>query len=628
MRFTSPLFSTVAAAAVLALTPAAASAVSTYGLQVLGAQLAGTGPAVTVYPSFVNQAGMVVGQATVYSQGINLGLQGFVTDVGGLNLRQLVPAEWAPGGAYPFTMVAGLNNAGQVLATTTVSMNGLPVSSSFVWTAGGGPVALQATAMPNIGMPGGEFGGAVSGQIALASYQALNDRGQVAGSLMATTQFGAPSVLPVVWSGSTGQATTLGLQDALGQGGSSGAVITLNNTGLAAGLVLQPSGFGQQVERPAIWNLDSGALRLLPDLASLLPPTPFGGVHAAYNGRLLALNDAGQSLGVFTDAQSQQQRFFLWDNAASQFSLVPITGNGGAVFMNAQGSVVFNDGNAGTAAVWSAADSSVTSLGGRTQVQAVAINAGGQVVGNGFGGGIANNSAMLWEAGTATDLNSVVTLPAGWRLTQATAINDRGQITGIVKTPGGDLGFLLSPTGTAPSAPLLPVVELPIGTGAGAAAGGGDAGFGFVATVEPEQPLFIDPYVAVGYEYLVLSGPSMSAVLLPAGIGDGLYSLHTWDGSAYQDAGVSLVGGTTYRFDTPMTRFVIRGIETSAMLDPADGNAFVTGLSFSGGGQVNVAQLPISEFTAAVPEPGQAWLLALGLGLLSLARRRASWLSA
>jgi len=68
-----------------------------------------------------------------------------------------------------------------------------------------------------------------------------------------------------------------------------------------------------------------------------------------------------------------------------------------------------------------------------------------------------------------------------------------------------------------------------------------------------------------------------------------------------------------------VTNFQIQGIETNALLDPNDPNAFVTGLTFTNGGIVNVTQTAITEFVN-VPEPGT--ILLLGGGLLIMAKRK------
>jgi hypothetical protein len=55
------------------------------------------------------------------------------------------------------------------------------------------------------------------------------------------------------------------------------------------------------------------------------------------------------------------------------------------------------------------------------------------------------------------------------------------------------------------------------------------------------------------------------------------------------------------------------------MLDPADGTAFVAGLTFVSAGQVNMSQIPIRFDTdpdGSVPEPASWMLLLLGLAAM------------
>src|SRR5690606_26934185 len=101
--------------------------------------------------------------------------------------------------------------------------------------------------------------------------------------------------------------------------------------------------------------------------------------------------------------------------------------------------------------------------------------------------------------------------------------------------------------GSTPENPLMPVVS--------------EAGWDFDFNVEPEQTVYIDPEIAVGYEYVVNSGPNFASVLLPTGIGDDMFDLFLWNGTDYEDSGIDIAGGIEYFFASGgIDRFKIMGI--------------------------------------------------------------------
>jgi len=59
--------------------------------------------------------------------------------------------------------------------------------------------------------------------------------------------------------------------------------------------------------------------------------------------------------------------------------------------------------------------------------------------------------------------------------------------------------------------------------------------------------IWVDPAIAVGYDYDAAGGPNFDSVTPPLGYGDNRYSLHLPDGSGgYQAQGIELLGGETY----------------------------------------------------------------------------------
>lgn len=140
--------------------------------------------------------------------------------------------------------------------------------------------------------------------------------------------------------------------------------------------------------------------------------------------------------------------------------------------------------------------------------------------------------------------------------------------------------------------------------------------------VSATTPVWFDPEVAVGYVYQVSSGPLISSVILPQGIGDSRYDIYLWDGSNWQLLQANVIGGQTFTFGTPVDRFKVLGIEESAGLNPASPIAFSAGLTFDRDGTVNLTQNAISV-QSAVPEPDTYVMLGAGLLMVgALSRRR------
>jgi len=81
----------------------------------------------------------------------------------------------------------------------------------------------------------------------------------------------------------------------------------------------------------------------------------------------------------------------------------------------------------------------------------------------------------------------------------------------------------------------------------------------------------------------------------------------------------NLAANTEYAFDGDgVDRFRILGIGVDALLDPADPEAFVTGLKFVATDTVDLTQTPITTFVASAP----ATPLLVATALLALGWRR------
>jgi hypothetical protein len=139
--------------------------------------------------------------------------------------------------------------------------------------------------------------------------------------------------------------------------------------------------------------------------------------------------------------------------------------------------------------------------------------------------------------------------------------------------------------------------------------------FHFAISSVGSSLVYIDPAVATGYEYKIGAGdPNFASVLLPAGIGDGRYTVRLADGQSFDVA-----GGSAFAFGPGgVSSFTVLGIEPSAGLDPKDPNAFLTGLTFASPG----AFTGTMQAVVAVPEM-PTWLMFFG-GVASLmwVRRR------
>ncbi|MGZ5078549.1 MAG: hypothetical protein ACXWHZ_03275 [Usitatibacter sp.] len=249
------------------------------------------------------------------------------------------------------------------------------------------------------------------------------------------------------------------------------------------------------------------------------------------------------------------------------------------------------------------------------------INLAGQVVGSAR---LADGQhAFLRQPSGSITLFRIGTFP-----TRARGINDFGLMTGFLEDGGVETGFVADSLGFQELA--VPGADLTAGEGinnAGQVSGlfypGGSANSrGFIATpaamptgttsggaytfavdVVANVPIFIDPPVAVGYDYAIGKGnPRIAAVRLPIGIGDSIYRLKV-DGRKFTLAGGDLFDFRAHGFHKGVTDFTVSCIETSAMLDPANPQAFPTELTFVASGRFTGTQKPLAR-DSSKPDKG------------------------
>ncbi len=158
--------------------------------------------------------------------------------------------------------------------------------------------------------------------------------------------------------------------------------------------------------------------------------------------------------------------------------------------------------------------------------------------------------------------------------------------------------------------------------------------YSFNVDVTANQPVLIDPEVAVGYDYAIGAGdPNFASVTLPD-VGSGMYELYLFDTSDVAfDTGIGILADVTFDFTSNsrldpflgtdhsggVSKFRILGIDAAAMLDPHDTQAFVSALTFVGGGTFTGTMTPI---TVNTPEPASLALFGFGLAGLGWVRRR------
>lgn len=172
--------------------------------------------------------------------------------------------------------------------------------------------------------------------------------------------------------------------------------------------------------------------------------------------------------------------------------------------------------------------------------------------------------------------------------------------------------FAFSPvTGSEPPVVFLPTVV--------------DGVYNFSITdVGSSSIIFIDPFVAVGYDYAIgNSDPNFASVLLPD-IGDDEFTLEYLDG----DDLVQVMVAPDVQIFFPeggVNAFSVIGIDPAAGLDPNNVTAFITGLTFVTEGNFGGTMTPRTVFVPEVnpvPEPASLTLVLIGLGGLAAIRWR------
>ncbi len=235
-----------------------------------------------------------------------------------------------------------------------------------------------------------------------------------------------------------------------------------------------------------------------------------------------------------------------------------------------------------------------------------------------------NSNEIIFNSPALPGTTTSYTIPA------TASLQANGNYTlAIIVANNNSSGTLLARSRlyTAPFSPLPATVTAPafLPVISPSAAGSGFA-YKFDVPVSANQPILLDPAVAVGFIYQIGAGdPNFASVELPDIGNPNPYDLYLWNGTSFV-FDTTIDPNTLFDFAAAgVGEFEILGIAPSVALDPSNSTDFVTQLTFTGSGSFTGTMTPITEEVAAVPEPGSIVLLASGLlGLLLLRRRAAS----
>lgn len=480
------------------------------------------------------------------------------------------------GQSVTFTFVA-LGDVGTPVGTVAFSDGGTPICSAVVLDAGGSASCTTSSLAAGTHTIAADYSGdakylpgtatlvqnvvappPVASAIADVDYpsaldtevRALNDNGQLTGM---ATLVGAP--MPFAYT--------------------AGAYAPLPALPPATGLaVASPHGIdgsgkivGGAVDAAAVPTSGKGFV-LVAGAYSLLshggfPITEFRGVNAAGTIAGWAYNPAGPTSVAF-----------VYDPATSTYTDITIPVSGWrqvAHAINVAGVVVgsVDDGATAHGFVRDALGTVTTFQLSGQPTYARGINDAGVIAGYVIAGGVAQGFVGNSGIGFAP-----VTVPGAVE-TVALAINNSGQVAGYwVDAQGHRHGFIATPA-------VLPVGTTTVG------------GFVFDVAVVGGQPVFIDPAVAVGYDYATGAGdPLFQSVRLPIGFGDSLYTVTAGGASAI------VPGGRRHDLRSAanpagVPAFRVTGIEPTAYVDPKDPRGFPTEVTFAASGRFTGTQTPI-----------------------------------
>jgi hypothetical protein len=144
-----------------------------------------------------------------------------------------------------------------------------------------------------------------------------------------------------------------------------------------------------------------------------------------------------------------------------------------------------------------------------------------------------------------------------------------------------------------------------------------------VGSVGPSSVTFIDPKIAIGYDYAIGAGnPNFASVILP-NVGGGHFELTFLQGGT--TVSDPLNAATQFFFVSGgVSAFEVTGIDAAAKLDPGNAGAFVTGLTFESPGAFTGTMTPITSNVSSTPLPSSFVMLLSGFVWLGVVTFRSS----